>query len=100
MYQVTINDFEGPLDLLLHLIKKDDIDIIDISVDEITKQYLEFIEEQENMNLNVSSEYLVMAAELIEMKSSYLLPKKEIEEDEEDPRENLINILLEYKKYK
>ena len=100
MYQVTINDFEGPLDLLLHLIKKDDIDIIDISVDEITKQYLEFIEEQENMNLNVSSEYLVMAAELIEMKSSYLLPKKEIEEDEEDPRENLINRLLEYKKYK
>jgi len=100
MYQVTINDFEGPLDLLLHLIKKDDIDIIDISVDEITKQYLEFIEEQENMNLNVSSEYLVMAAELIEMKSSYLLPKKEVEEDEEDPRENLINRLLEYKRYK
>ena len=101
MYQVTINDFEGPLDLLLHLIKKQDMDIMEISIEEITKQYLEFIEKQEEMNLNVASEYLIMAAELIEIKSSILLPKKEVEnEEEEDPRENLINRLIEYKRYK
>lgn len=101
MYQITINDFEGPLDLLLHLIKKQDMDIMDISIEEITKQYLEFIEKMEEMNLNIASEYLIMAAELIEIKSSILLPKKEVEdEEEEDPRENLINRLIEYKKYK
>ena len=101
MYQVTINDFEGPMDLLLHLIKKHDMDIVNISIEEITKQYLKFIEEQEEMNLNIASEYLIMAAELIEMKSSILLPKKEDDEEiEEDPRENLINRLLEYKMYK
>ena len=101
MYQITINDFEGPLDLLLHLIKKQDMDIMDISIEEITKQYLEFIEKMEEMNLNVASEYLIMAAELLEIKSSILLPKKEVEdEEEEDPRENLINRLIEYKKYK
>lgn len=101
MYQVTINDFEGPLDLLLHLIKKQDMDIMEISIEEITKQYLEFINKMEEMNLNVASEYLIMAAELIEIKSSILLPKKEVEdEEEEDPRENLINRLIEYKKYK
>ena len=101
MYQVTINDFEGPLDLLLHLIKKQDMDIANICIEEITKQYLKFIEKQEEMNLNVASEYLVMAAELLEMKSAVLLPKKEVEdEEEEDPRENLINRLIEYKRYK
>ena len=101
MYQVTINDFEGPMDLLLHLIKTHDMDIMNISIDEITKQYLLFIEKQEEMNLNVASEYLIMASELIEIKSSLLLPKKEEEEEEtEDPRETLINRLLEYKMYK
>lgn len=100
MYQITINDFEGPLDLLLHLIKKQDVDIMDISIEEITKQYLEFIEQQEKMNLNIASEYLIMAAELLEIKSSILLPKHEEEIEEEDPRENLINRLLEYKIYK
>lgn len=99
MYQVTINDFEGPLDLLLHLIKKHDMDIMDISIEEITKQYLSFITKMEEMNLNIASEYLVMASELIEIKSSTLLPKPEIEE-EEDKREILINRLIEYKKYK
>ena len=101
-YKVTINDFEGPIDLLLHLIKKDDIDIIDISIEKITKQYLDYIEAMENMNLDIASEYLVMAAELIEMKSSILLPKNESleAEYEEDPREKLINRLLEYKQYK
>ena len=100
MYQVTINDFEGPLDLLLHLIKKHDMDIVNISIEEVTKQYLDFIQKQEEMNLNIASEYLIMAAELIEIKSSILLPKKEEEIEEEDPRENLINRLLEYKMYK
>lgn len=101
-YRVTINDFEGPMDLLLHLIKKQDMDIFNISIEEITKQYLNFINEMEEMNLNVASEYLIMAAELLEIKSSILLPKKEIvdEDVEEDPRENLINRLIEYKKYK
>lgn len=100
-YKVTINDFEGPMDLLLHLIKKEDVDIREISIEEITKQYLEFINQMEEMNLNVASEYLIMAAELLEIKSSILLPKKEVELDhEEDPRENLINRLIEYKRYK
>lgn len=102
MYKFVINDFEGPLDLLLHLIKESNINIVDISIEEITKQYLSFIEEMENMNLDIASEYLVMAATLIEMKSKVYLPikEKEIEEVEEDSREQLINRLLEYQKYK
>lgn len=101
-YKVTIHDFEGPLDLLLHLIKKADIDIMDILVEEITKQYLEYIEKMQEMDLDIASEYLTMAAELIEMKSSSLLPNSQSEEDEyeEDPREALIKRLLEYKQYK
>lgn len=100
-YKVTINDFEGPMDLLLHLIKKEDVDIRDISIEEITKQYLDFINQMEEMNLNVASEYLIMAAELLEIKSSILLPRKEVDlEEEEDPRETLINRLIEYKRYK
>lgn len=102
-YKVTIDNFEGPLDLLLHLIKESDIDIADISILEITKQYLSFIKKQEEMNLNIASEYLVMAATLIEMKSHILLPRRkqeEIDEYEEDPREALIRRLIEYKRYK
>lgn len=101
-YKVEIPEFEGPLDLLLHLIKQDNIDIQDISIDKITKQYLEYIEMMENMNLNIASEYLVMAAELIEMKSSSLLPNEENEESdyEEDPKEQLIKRLIEYEQYK
>lgn len=101
-YKVMIHDFEGPLDLLLHLIKESSIEITEIKVDEITKQYLDYIEAMEEMNLDVASEYLIMAAELIEMKSSTLLPNKKQEEDtyEEDPREQLIARLLEYKRYK
>ena len=102
-YKVTIDNFDGPLDLLLHLIKEQDIDIYDIKIEEITKQYLEYIKEMKDLNLSVASEYLVMASELIEMKSKMLLPKKEKQEDdeyEEDPREVLIERLLAYKKYK
>lgn len=101
-YLVTIDKFEGPLDLLLHLIKQSDIDICDISILEITEQYMNYINTMEEMNLNIASEYLIMAAELIEMKSNMLLPKPKLEEDEyeEDPREKLIKRLLEYQHYK
>lgn len=102
-YTIEINNFEGPLDLLLHLIKKAELDICEISIVEITKQYLDYINLMESMNLNIASEYLTMAAELIEIKSSILLPKKKMDNEddyEEDPKENLINRLIEYEKYK
>lgn len=102
-YKVTIENFDGPLDLLLHLIKEQDIDIYDIKIEEITEQYLDFIRAMKELNLSVASEYLVMATELIEMKSKMLLPKKIVEtedEYEEDPREVLIERLLAYKQYK
>ena len=102
-YTVTIDQFEGPLDLLLHLIKEDNIDIYDIKLEDITKQYLDYINKMKDMNLEVASEYLVMASELLEMKSKMLLPKRveeETDEYEEDPREVLIERLLAYKKFK
>lgn len=101
-YKVTIDNFDGPLDLLLHLIKKSDIDIYEISIEEITKQYLDYIQAMKEMSLDVASEYLVMASELMEIKSMMLLPKPEIQEDEfeEDPKEQLIKRLIEYKRYK
>lgn len=102
-YKVMINEFEGPLDLLLHLLKENNIDIYDIKIEEITKQYLDYINAMKDLNLSIASEYLVMASELIEMKSKMLLPKKQvIEEDtyEEDPKELLIERLLAYKQYK
>ena len=96
-----INDFEGPLDLLLHLIKESKMDIMDIQIEEITKQYMDFLDKNEKMNLEISSEYLVLASELIEIKSKMLLPRNNItEEEEEDPREELVNRLLEYQAYK
>lgn len=102
MYKVDLPEFEGPLDLLLHLIKKDDIDIFDINIDKITKQYLDYIKMMKKLNLDIASEYLLMAAELMEIKAKSLLPKKENEEEieEEDPKEQLINRLIEYEKYK
>lgn len=101
-YCFTIDKFSGPLDLLLHLIKQSNIDIYDIKIEEITNQYLSYIHKMEELNLNIASSYLVMAAELIEMKASMLLPKPEIEEDEyeEDPKEKLIQRLIEYQNYK
>ena len=103
MDNLLIGDFEGPLDLLLHLIKKSKMEIFDIEISEITKEYLNSIKEMTDMNLDIASEYLVMAAELIEMKSRKLLPnKKDEEEKEEDenPEEELKRRLIEYKKYK
>lgn len=101
-YKIVLDEFEGPLDLLLHLIKQSNISIYDISIDLITKQYMDYINKMEDLNLNIASEYLIMAAELIEIKSSSLLPKPEISEDEyeEDKREKLISRLVEYEQYK
>ena len=103
-YSIKINEFEGPLDLLLHLIKQSNIDIYDIEISEITKQYLDYINKMEELNINVASSYIVMAAELMEIKSKSLLPKKEEEEETEEEetvsKENLINKLIEYQKYK
>ena len=87
MDKLLIGDFEGPLDLLLHLIKKSKMEIFDIEISEITNQYINFIKEMEEMNLDIASEYLVMASELIEMKSRKLLPNSK-EEDEEVIEEN------------
>lgn len=100
-YKFILNDFEGPLDVLLYLLKKDNIKIEDIEIEKITEQYVDFINEMKAIDLNIASEYLVMAAELIEMKSYILLPKKEIVNEEiEDPRQELINRLKEYQSYK
>lgn len=99
--EIKINEFEGPLDLLLHLIKESKMDIFDLKVEVITDQYLEYINKMEEMNLDIASSYLVMAAELIEMKSRMLLPRhEEDEEQEEDPQEQLVNRLIEYQRYK
>ncbi len=102
-YDFKINDFEGPLDLLLHLIKINEMDIMNIQIEEITDQYVNYINSLEKMNIEVASEYLVMASELIHIKSKLLLPNETIEsEDEEEinSKEELINRLLEYDAYK
>ena len=99
--EFKINDFEGPLDLLLHLIKEAKMDIMNIEIESITDQYLAFINKSEKMNLEVSSEYLVLASELLEIKSRMLLPREKMDEvEEEDPRTELVNRLLEYQAYK
>ena len=102
-YQVRIENFEGPLDLLLHLIKKNEINIYDIPIAMIAQQYLEYVEAMKDLNLNVAGEFLVMAATLLQIKSRMLLPVEETGEDEEagpDPREELVRRLLEYKTFK
>lgn len=102
-YKVKLEVFEGPLDLLLYLIKKNEIDIYDIPISTITEQYLEYLELMRMLDLNIAGEFLVMAATLIHIKSKMLLPPDETEiltEEEEDPREELVRRLLEYKKFK
>lgn len=103
-YQVKLDTFEGPLDLLLHLINQYEIDIYDIPVAQITEQYMNYIHTLQHLELNIASEYLVMAATLLAIKSQMLLPKPEIEETDEeymeDPREELMQRLIEYRKYK
>lgn len=98
---VKLEVFEGPLDLLLHLIDKNKVNIYDIPIVLITEQYMEFIKSMEEKNLDIMSEFLVMAATLLHIKSKMLLPKEEVEEEEEeDPRQELVERLLEYKMYK
>src|SRR5213075_449430 len=103
-YKVRLEVFEGPLDLLLYLIKRDEIDIYDISLERITKQYLEYLQAFKELNIDIAGEFIVMAANLIYLKSRSLLPvdqqppDEDVEED--DPRWELIRQLIEYKKFK
>jgi segregation and condensation protein A len=102
-YKVKLNIFEGPLDLLLFLIKREKIDLYDIPIASITRQYLEYLELMKLLDLEIAGEFLVIAATLMHIKSKMLLPQDESdleEEEEEDPREELVRRLLEYKKYK
>lgn len=101
-YKVKIQNFEGPFDLLYHLIEKNQFNIYDIPINEITDQYMEYLFAMQEMDLEIASEFLVMASTLLHIKSKMLLPeKKEKQEEEElDPREELITRLIEYKKYK
>ncbi len=100
-YEVKLEAFEGPLELLLHLIKKNEIDIYDIPIALITEQYLEMIDLMQSLNLAVAGEFLVMAATLIHIKSKMLLPVPEADDSEqEDPRRDLVTRLLEYQRFK
>ncbi len=100
-YQVTIDQFEGPLDLLLHLIKESKMDIFTVKIELVIEQYLRYIETMKELNLEIASSFLVMASELIEMKSHKLLPRQneEVEEEEENPEEKLRQRLVEYQQY-
>ena len=98
-YSIKLENFEGPLDLLCHLIDKNKMDIYDINLSEITDQYIEYINQMEEMNLDVTSEFLVMSSTLLYLKSKHLLPKAE-EDEEEITEEELIRRIIEYKKYK
>jgi segregation and condensation protein A len=103
-YPVRLQNFEGPLDLLLHLIKKNEVNVYDIPVALITEQYLQYIELMQELNLDVAGEFLVMAATLIHIKSRTLLPRPpteaELAAEEEDPREALVRRLLEHERFK
>ena len=102
-YQVKLDIFEGPLDLLLHLIKEDELNIYDIPIARITRQYSEYIELMSELNLEIAGEFLLMASTLTYIKSRMLLPRSDVESDEEDdldPRKELLRRLIEYKKYK
>lgn len=98
-YAIKIENFEGPLDLLCHLIDKNKMDIYDIKISEIAEQYIEYINQMEELNLDVTSEFLIMATTLLYIKSKSLLPKQE-EAEEELTEEQLIERIIEYKKYK
>lgn len=98
-YEIKLEKFEGPLDLLLYLIKKDEIEIYEIPISRITRQYLEYVEMMKLLNLDIAGEFILMAATLISIKAKMLLPRKD-EVEEEDPREALILALLEYEKFK
>lgn len=102
-YKVSLQTFEGPFDLLVYLIENAQMSIYDIRISEITKQYLAYIEEMRSMDVNVATEFMVLAATLIDIKSKLILPRTTVEGEivlEEDPRSELVERLLEYKKYK
>ena len=98
--EVILEAFEGPLDLLLYLIKKQNLNILEINVAEITRQYMTYIELMHSMELELAGEYMVMAAMLMEIKSRMLLPRQKVEEEEDDPRAELIRRLQEYERFK
>lgn len=101
MYEVKLEAFNGPLDLLLHLIQKFEIDIYDIPMKALTEQYMQYIHAMNSLEINVASEYLVMASELLMIKSKMLLPQPEADESlEDDPRDDLVGRLIEYQNYK
>jgi segregation and condensation protein A len=103
MYRVQLNNFEGPLDLLLFFIKRDELDIYDIPISYITKQFLEYINLLEELDLDVASEFILMASMLMSIKAKMMLPREDSDEeelDETDPRYELVQRLLEYKRYK
>jgi len=105
-YTIKINNFEGPMDLLFHLVEKNKMDVYDIQISEITQQYLEYLSEMQNLNLEIASEFVVMAATLLQIKSRLLLPNINTNQDNEDdgldidPKEQLVRKLIEYKKMK
>ncbi|MFH1281295.1 MAG: segregation/condensation protein A, partial [Candidatus Omnitrophota bacterium] len=101
-YKIHLDMFEGPLDLLLYLVKKDHLNIYDIPIAKVTQQYLEYINLMQLLDLNIVGEFLVMAATLMQIKSKMLLPAEELAdlEAKEDPREELVKRLLEYEKFK
>ena len=96
---LMLEKFEGPLDLLLHLIKTNKIDIYDIPISELTEQYIDYLRKMEELNMDIASEFIVMASELLYIKSKMLLPKEKPEEEEEDPRQELVEKLLDYQRY-
>src|SRR5699024_6915594 len=103
MYRVQLKNFEGPLDLLLFFIKRDELEIYDIPVSYITEQFLEYIRLLEELDLDVASEFILMASMLMSIKAKMMLPKEESDDeelDESDPRYELVQRLLEYKRYK
>ena len=99
-YNIKIQDFEGPLDLLMHLIEKDKVDIYDIPIVDIAEQYITYLNAMKEFDMDVASDFLVMAATLLQIKSRMLLPKPpvESEEEQEDPRQMLVDMLVEYRK--
>jgi segregation and condensation protein A len=100
VYTIKLTDFEGPLDLLLFFIKRDELDIYDIPISRITKEFLEYIHYLESLDLELAGEFVVMTAELMQIKVRMLLPPEPGEDEEEDPRANLVKRLVEYKRYK
>lgn len=101
-YNIKLSAFEGPMDLLMHLIDKHKIDIYDIPISDLTKQYLEYLDEMKSFNIDISSEFLIMAATLLQIKARMLLPRQQTfeEEEEEDPRLELVRRIIEYRRFK